>query len=287
MGYLHISNLYKDRTILAFRRCYALEKVHGTSAHVAWLDGALRFYSGGEKHERFIEVFDQAGLVERFAALGHPQVTIYGESYGGKMQGMRETYGDEVRFVAFDVKIDDKWLGVTQAHTVTAKLGLDFVDYELVATDLDALDAERDKDSTQAIRNGCGAGKKREGVVLRPPFEVTLNSGARIIAKHKRDDFRETKTPRTMSRENLDVIANARAIAEEWVTPMRLAHVADKLPGATGMEHTGAVIKAMVDDVLREAEGEIVDSKAARREINSAAAKLWKQHVSRMPREEP
>ncbi len=34
MGYLHIDNLYKNQTIRLFRECYALEKVHGTSAHV-------------------------------------------------------------------------------------------------------------------------------------------------------------------------------------------------------------------------------------------------------------
>lgn len=35
MGYLHIDNLYKNRDILLFRECWALEKVHGTSAHYA------------------------------------------------------------------------------------------------------------------------------------------------------------------------------------------------------------------------------------------------------------
>ncbi len=29
MGYMHIDNLYKDQTILMFRECYALEKIHG------------------------------------------------------------------------------------------------------------------------------------------------------------------------------------------------------------------------------------------------------------------
>lgn len=35
MGYLHIDNLYKAQEILAFRTCFALEKIHGTSANVA------------------------------------------------------------------------------------------------------------------------------------------------------------------------------------------------------------------------------------------------------------
>ena len=35
MGYRHIDNLYKNQDILLFRECFALEKIHGTSANVA------------------------------------------------------------------------------------------------------------------------------------------------------------------------------------------------------------------------------------------------------------
>lgn len=38
MGYMHIDNLYKNQDMLIFRECYALEKIHGTSAHVSWKD---------------------------------------------------------------------------------------------------------------------------------------------------------------------------------------------------------------------------------------------------------
>ena len=34
MSYLHIQNLYKDPRILMLREVYALEKIHGTSAHI-------------------------------------------------------------------------------------------------------------------------------------------------------------------------------------------------------------------------------------------------------------
>ncbi len=58
MGYLHIGNLYKTPHVLLFRECYALEKVHGTSAHIGWNDGLLNYFSGGESHERFKSLFD-------------------------------------------------------------------------------------------------------------------------------------------------------------------------------------------------------------------------------------
>lgn len=83
MGYRHIDNLYKDQRILLFRECFALEKIHGTSAHVSWTEAeGVRFSSGGEKHERFVKLFDEAALRTAFMGLGHPTVIVYGEAYG-------------------------------------------------------------------------------------------------------------------------------------------------------------------------------------------------------------
>jgi len=276
MSYMHISNLYKDQRILAFRRCYALEKIHGTSAHVAWRNSKVSLYSGGEKHERFAALFNTDELAAKFTEVfGDKPVCLYGECYGGKMQGMSSTYGTSTRFVVFDVKIDDVWLDVPKAAAVAERFGLEFVHYVEVPTDLEVIDAERDADSVQAVRNGQGAGHKREGIVLRPPFEVITNNGERVIAKHKRDDFRETKAPRKVQ-ERLDVLAEATAVADEWVTAMRLSHVADKLPEATGIEHTGSIIKAMLEDIKREGEGEVAWSKSVEKAISAATAKAWK-----------
>ncbi|MEN7973769.1 MAG: RNA ligase family protein [Verrucomicrobiota bacterium] len=280
MGYLHIDNLYKDTRVLEFKNIYALEKIHGTSAHITWNGcGGIKFYAGGEKYERFVALFDVDELVAR---LPTTTATVYGEAYGGKQQGMRKTYGDELRFVVFDVRIEGSWLSVPQAAAFAQELGLEFVDYALISSDLEVVHAHRDLDSTQAIRNGMGAGHKREGVVLRPPYEVTLNNGARLIAKHKRDDFRETRTPRHLSATELKILVEARAIADEWVTPMRLQHILQKLPDATGIEHTGAVVRMMTEDILREAEGEIVVSRAARKAIGAATARLYKAQVSKI-----
>jgi hypothetical protein len=110
MGYAKIQNLYRPeaQTVLLFRECYALEKIHGTSAHVAMAMGSgggigLLFHSGGEKHERFVGLFDSATLRERFAAMGHNSVVAYGEAYGGSQQKQAWRYGPQLKFVAFDV----------------------------------------------------------------------------------------------------------------------------------------------------------------------------------------
>ena len=276
MGYLHIRNLYADQRILLMRQCFALEKIHGTSANVAYNAGVLHLHSGGESAVRFAALLDQEKLIERFQKLGHEKITIFGEAYGGKQQGMAHRYGKDLRFVAFDVQIGDQWQEVPQAETVAKSLGIEFVSYALCSTDLEALNAQRDAPSEQAKRNGVEGDQPREGVVLRPLIELTDRYGERLISKHKRDEERETATPRkVVDPSQQTVLSNAQAIADEWVTPTRLQHVLDKLPQGIGPEKTREVISAMTEDVLREGAGEIVDSREARQAIGKKAAALF------------
>ncbi len=279
MGYLHIDNLYKNQDILMFRECYALEKIHGTSAHIKYLDGVISFFSGGESHDRFVALFDVDALDQALSLLGHSEVTVYGEAYGGRCQGMSGIYGKELRFVAFDVRVGECWVSVPDMDQIATGLGLEVVDWVKVATDVEALNAQRDRPSVQSIRNGCGDECPREGVVLRPPIEITKSNGARVIAKHKMDAFSERATPqKVVDPAKLQVLADADAIAQEWVTPMRLAHVLDKL-GDVGIEDTRKVLSAMNEDIAREAEGEIVGSKAATRAISKRTAVLFKARL--------
>jgi hypothetical protein len=287
MGYLHIPNLYKEQDILLFKECYALEKIHGTSAHISFKKELtpdqeanytyqIGFFAGGENYEKFIKLFNQEELLSKFKEWDLPSLIIYGEAYGGKQQGMSDTYGKELKFVAFDVKINDNWLRVPQAEKIVLQLGLEFVDYVQIPTELNLINKYRDTDSVQAVRNGIGYGKKREGVVLRPLIEITQNNGERIIAKHKRDDFSETKTPRELNPDKLKILAEANSIAEEWVTPMRLSHILDKIKNLS-IEKTGDVIEIMIEDVEREAKGEILESKDARKAISKKTALLFKE----------
>lgn len=60
---------------------------------------------------------------------------------------------------------------------------------------------------------------------------------------------------------------------------MRLKHVLDKLPQGINVESTKLVIEAMVEDVYREAKGEIVESKDVTKFIGSRTAQLFKQKL--------
>lgn len=109
---------------------------------------------------------------------------------------------------------------------------------------------------------------------------MVLNSGKRVIAKHKRDEFRETKTPREVSPEELKRIEEAKAIANEWVTRERLNHILNRGEVEAKIENTGKVISLMTEDILREAEGEIIDSPDARKHIGRETALLFKEYLT-------
>ena len=288
MGYRKILNLYKNQDVLLFKEVYALEKCHGTSAHVAFTSplgepdgGELRFFSGGEKHANFLAIFDQDDLLAKFQAIGHEKVVVYGEAYGGRQQGMSHTYGKETCFIAFEVKVGDTWLDVPNAHDVATKLGLEFVPYERVPATVQALDAERDRPSRIAVRRGIEEEKMSEGIVIRPIVEVRDARGNRVLAKHKRPEFSERKSKRdtVVNPEKALELTSARDVAAEWVTPMRLEHVLDKIPGEQEMKDVPVIIKAMLEDVFTEGEGEVEDTKPNRKAIAALAAKLFKYRL--------
>ena len=297
MAYRSIENLYKAREILNDKECYAMEKIHGTSAHVSFNpETGLTFYAGGVGHAEFVATFDQDHLLKAFQALyGYgslpaiKKVTVYGEAYGGKCQRMSDVYGLPLRFVAFEVYVEDtvsdKWENVPEAEAICKILGLEFVDYARIPVTLSALDEQRDRESVQAIRNGIGPGKQREGVVLRPIVERVDHRGNRVMAKHKAANFRETKSPREIDPNKLVVLDNAQAIADEWVTDERLQHVLQRLQllGAQlDMTHTRAIINEMIEDVKRESEGEVVWSDVVEKSIGRATALLYKRLVSQV-----
>jgi RNA ligase len=284
MGYLHIENLYKNQDILLFKECYSLEKVHGTSAHITWNNG-LGFFSGGEKYDNFIKLFNKEDLENKFKEIfaDSSKVIIYGEAYGGKQQGMKDTYGPNLSFIVFDIKVNDSWLDVPKMDDLATRLGLEVVPWKKVSTNVSVLDAERDAPSEVAVRRGITEPKIREGVVIRPITEVIKNNGNRIIAKHKRIEFSERKTsPKVVDSAKLQILKDALAIAEEWCTAMRLEHVLQKLPLDIDIKSMRTVLDAMYEDISREANGEIIESQEARAAINRQTATLFKRRLNKV-----
>jgi hypothetical protein len=258
-----------------------MEKIDGTSAHIGWKfeTKQVNFFTG-KNHQLFLTLFDEAFLKAKFAEVFPDQdVVIFGEHYGGKCQGMSHTYGKQSKFIGFDVKVGELWLNVPNAEDVCNQFNIEFVSYVRISASLDSLTAIRDTPSVQAHRNGCGTDHKREGVVLRPLVELRMNNGERVICKYKPDEQMETKTKRDVNEEQLKVLSDAKAIAEEWTVNLRLEHILQKFPNDVNMESMGDIIKDMIEDVYREGKDEIVESKEVSKAIGQKTVQLFKQKL--------
>lgn len=279
MAYAHINNLYKNQEILLLKECFASEKIHGSSSHMKWNKDNITFSPGGEKYVNFVSLFDIGFLEGKFKELGLDEVTIYGEVYGGKMQGMKKIYGDKLKFIAFEVKIFDRWLNMEAAEKIVLDFGLEFIYYTKISTDLKVLEEERNKPSVQAKRNGILEDRRKEGIVLRPLIEMMRSDGKRIMAKYKNEEFIETKTKRKIiNPDKLKVLDEANEVSTEWVTEQRLSNILDKFPEAS-IEQIGNIIKAMIEDVKRESEKEVTWSKEVERAIGRNCAKMFKARI--------
>jgi len=264
--------------------------VHNSSTHIQWKSVntpslfEMTTFSGGVKHATFESMLDERFDLEKLhnMFLEYTQdwpdiktLTVYGEAYGGKCQRMNKVYGP-LNFIAFEVNVDGSCLDVPTSERVCEKLGLPFVYYERGPATVEWLDAQRNLPSQQARRNGMGDNKIGEGIVVRPLVEMCTNDGRPVMAKHKREDFRETRKPRRVGKD-LEVLSKAEDIALEWVTQMRLQHVIDALKITTpSPELTGDVIKAMVEDIKAESEGEIEWSNAATKAIGRRTAQMYR-----------
>lgn len=298
MGYRKITNLQIDHPLFQFKEVYACEKIHGTSTHISFTkegeEWKTRVFSGGIKYPDFIFMLNVKYKLQEIPALltnltdsQTRSVTIYGEGYGGRCQNMGDVYGP-TNFVAFEVSkvvqrpegAKEIWLDVPRAERFVKALGLPFVFYEKGPATPEWLDAQRNRPSEQAKRNGMGDDKIGEGIVVRPPMELYDDQGGRLLAKYKREGFRETTTARPLTEAEIKVLKDAEEIANEWVVEERLNHVLSALV-AKGhsqltIRDTRLVMDAMVEDVSLEAVGKIEWSEAAGWAIGKRAAELFK-----------
>ena len=136
MGYMHIDNLYKKNEFLElFNQVYVLEKIHGTSAHISLSPSGVSFFSGGASHDLFTSLFNSDCLYSKYKEFNNnTSYIIFGEAYGGKMQGMSHVYGEKLKFVVFDVQfyndVDKKyWMSVPCAESFVKNFDLEFVWY--------------------------------------------------------------------------------------------------------------------------------------------------------------
>lgn len=172
------------------------EKVDGTNIRVMYKNDDLEF--GGKTDNAQIPAnlfkkLTELFTVEQFRELFppnpesldfYPEVCLYGEGYGVKIQAGGGNYNPTgVDFVLFDIKIGEWWLKREDVNEIANKLGIKAVPVVGVST-LEGLIAM------------CRHGFKSqwgdfiaEGIVARPTVELRDRAGHRIITKLKYKDF--------------------------------------------------------------------------------------------------
>lgn len=300
MGYRKIANLQINNPLLEFKEVFSMCKVDGTSAHISfkYIDDkwTYKVFAGGTPHTEFVFMLHtryKLGTTVLEKLTQHTQgkdvknVIVYGEAYGSKILGQGHLYGP-LNFIAFEVFYPDLygrdvWLGVKQAEKFVTAIGLPFVPYEKGPATIEWLTQQRDKPDPVAKMNGMGDDRYGEGIIVRAPMELYDENGGRLIAKYKREKFRETKTARTLTEEDVKLLEEAQEIAEEWVVEERLTHVLSKLVAAghskLEMKDTGRVVAAMTEDVGTEAVGQITWSQEAAKAIGRKTAEMFKRRV--------
>lgn len=170
------------------------------------------------------------------------------------------------------------------ASEIVKSLGLEFIPYSEIPSDLVSINAARDQPSRIAVRRGILEPQIAEGIVLRPPFEVRLNNGNRLIAKHKRAEFTERKSRADIDPDIRVKLNKADEIADEFILGERLEHVINQLISnredkEASLKDTSEIIRLMWEDICREGEGEFVVDNDIRRACGTKTAKMFKERL--------
>lgn len=171
------------------------EKVDGTNIRVMY-DGEDEFTFGGKTDNaqipsplvnRLREIFNIEQFKEIFPMKPdeweYPEICLYGEGYGAKIQTGGKYISDGVDFVLFDVKIGQWWLKREDVEDIAKKFGIEVVPI---------LGTGRLVDMETMCKVGFDSkwGKfEAEGIVARPVVELRDRAGHRIITKLKHKDF--------------------------------------------------------------------------------------------------
>lgn len=173
------------------------EKVDGTNIRVMWNGESVTF--GGKTDDAQMPVFLLYKLQELFEGTAKrllfrntfkfeeneiPQVCLYGEGYGAKIQKGGGNYiPNGVDFVLFDVKIGNWWLKREDIEEIAKTFGIKVVPIVGKGTLQEAID------KVKAGYNSQWGEFLAEGLVLKPSVELTTRKGDRIITKIKHKDF--------------------------------------------------------------------------------------------------
>lgn len=177
------------------------EKIDGTNMRILWDGITVRF--GGKTDDAQIPSFLLKVLQDTFtkekmtAVFGNaekvlpgnplPQVCLYGEGYGAKIQKGGNYMPNRTDFILFDCKIDNWWLTRSSIEDVAIKLGIPIVPVIGKGKLLDAIQFVKTGYKSIIAHN---KDYPAEGLIMKPPVELFNRKGERILTKIKFKDFK-------------------------------------------------------------------------------------------------
>lgn len=164
------------------------EKIDGTNTRIIW-DGYTLQVKGrtdashlqGYQNE-LLDMLEGNGNYLFDETFGESEVIIYGETFGGKIQG--NPHKTEPTFQVFDINIGGLWLRYEDIQEISDKLGLEMVPHSVIKGWDAVLNAFV---NVYTIKNN--AGEYFEGLVALPAHMPLTRTGERVITKIKVADF--------------------------------------------------------------------------------------------------
>jgi len=174
------------------------EKIDGTNIRICYTTHPLcqevEFKGKTDKSDmpshlllRLKELFTEKKLEAAFGmGADIPDVYLYGEGYGYKIQSGCKYFGGEkeVDFILFDIRIGNWWLKREDIEKIAYQLGIKVV--PIVGKGTIAETIELVKEGFQSTFGNFIA----EGMVIKPKIELRDRAGRRIITKIKYRDFK-------------------------------------------------------------------------------------------------
>lgn len=186
---------FRNATVEFLRNCdwEFTEKVDGTNIRVHWDGHKVEF--GGRTDKATIPQY----LLDRLETLfggyeneqifeqkfANKEVFLFGEGYGGKIQGVGKQYRDDVDFILFDVMINGYYQPRESVVDIANYFNIDVVPIVLTGTIQEGVEYVKTNRKSTIAKNGA----ELEGVVGRPKMEVFDRTGNRLIVKIKYRDF--------------------------------------------------------------------------------------------------
>ncbi len=290
--YSSIENSYQEKYInfvaeLNIKKWAISEKIHGSNSCIGYdkdsdtIDIAKR--SGWiSKDESFYNldkiVSNMPQLKYKFKEVcdkySCSTIEVYGEVFGGSylhpdISPVKDAkkvqkgvfYTPDNNFLAFDIRIDGKFIDSIQFEEMCSELEIPYIPISTFTGNVyEAVDfCNKIKDTPSEIYSLYGLpeieNNIREGVVLKPIENKYLGNGERVIIKCKTDKFLEVSKQHkpVIQKELPEELQNALNKLSEYSTEARLNNVISHL-GEVTIKDFGQVIGEFLQDIYTDFE---------------------------------